>query len=255
MREEEERDGAGAVGVDVVDSSVFTATAWSSTAWPAPRHRPRDPGPQARPARHARPTPSLRRRAGSTRPTTAPWASPRWTPADAGNRWIFPELVDEGLEPWQVGQVLVVADPAAHALRRRVGALRRRGGIALGARGLQRGLGARLSPPPRAADDDPGRQREWRRGRARHRRPAHLTAAARPRRHRRHAASRRTSRPAPPRSTTSPTMTSSGAKMATRLSPADAPSSAADTKGSPGPGCRRRWRAALWPCPRGRDPR
>ncbi|EWT01788.1 GlcNAc-PI de-N-acetylase [Intrasporangium oryzae NRRL B-24470] len=32
--------------------------------------------------------------------------------ADAGNRWIFPELVDEGLEPWQVRQVLVCADPA-----------------------------------------------------------------------------------------------------------------------------------------------
>jgi len=31
--------------------------------------------------------------------------------ADAGNRWIFPELVDEGLEPWQVARLLVVADP------------------------------------------------------------------------------------------------------------------------------------------------
>jgi len=31
--------------------------------------------------------------------------------ADAGNRWIFPGLVDEGLEPWQGVQVLIVADP------------------------------------------------------------------------------------------------------------------------------------------------
>lgn len=31
--------------------------------------------------------------------------------ADAGNRWIFPGLVDEGLQPWQGAKVLVVADP------------------------------------------------------------------------------------------------------------------------------------------------
>jgi LmbE family N-acetylglucosaminyl deacetylase len=31
--------------------------------------------------------------------------------ADAGNRWIFPQLVDEGLEPWQVRSLLIVADP------------------------------------------------------------------------------------------------------------------------------------------------
>lgn len=31
--------------------------------------------------------------------------------SDAGNRWVFPELADEGHEPWQVGQVLVCADP------------------------------------------------------------------------------------------------------------------------------------------------
>src|SRR6476661_617536 len=31
--------------------------------------------------------------------------------ADAGNRWIFPELVDEGHEPWQVARILVCADP------------------------------------------------------------------------------------------------------------------------------------------------
>src|SRR6478735_7537374 len=31
--------------------------------------------------------------------------------ADAGNRWIFRDLLDEGLEPWQVGKLLVVADP------------------------------------------------------------------------------------------------------------------------------------------------
>lgn len=31
--------------------------------------------------------------------------------ADAGNRWIFPGLVDEGLEPWSARQLLFVADP------------------------------------------------------------------------------------------------------------------------------------------------
>src|SRR5690606_13565922 len=30
--------------------------------------------------------------------------------ADAGNRWIFPGLVDEGLDPWQARQLFVVAD-------------------------------------------------------------------------------------------------------------------------------------------------
>lgn len=32
--------------------------------------------------------------------------------AAAGNRWIFPELVDEGHQPWQVPQIFVSADPA-----------------------------------------------------------------------------------------------------------------------------------------------
>ncbi|MGO4598430.1 PIG-L deacetylase family protein [Terrabacter sp. 2RAF25] len=31
--------------------------------------------------------------------------------ADAGNRWIFPDLVDEGHEPWQVSQVFIGMDP------------------------------------------------------------------------------------------------------------------------------------------------
>ncbi|MGW4485662.1 PIG-L deacetylase family protein [Amycolatopsis sp. NPDC004368] len=32
---------------------------------------------------------------------------------DAGNRWIFRELVEEGLEPWQVRQVVVTTSPEA----------------------------------------------------------------------------------------------------------------------------------------------
>lgn len=37
--------------------------------------------------------------------------------ADAGNRWIFPELVEEGYEPWQVKQLLICADPGStHAV-------------------------------------------------------------------------------------------------------------------------------------------
>lgn len=31
--------------------------------------------------------------------------------ADAGNRWIFPELVGEGHEPWQIKRMAVCADP------------------------------------------------------------------------------------------------------------------------------------------------
>jgi LmbE family N-acetylglucosaminyl deacetylase len=31
--------------------------------------------------------------------------------ADAGNRWIFPDLLDEGLEPWQVPKLIIVGDP------------------------------------------------------------------------------------------------------------------------------------------------
>lgn len=31
--------------------------------------------------------------------------------ADAGNRWIFPDLLDEGHEPWQARGLLMVADP------------------------------------------------------------------------------------------------------------------------------------------------
>lgn len=33
--------------------------------------------------------------------------------ADAGNRWIFPELVEEGLEPWNVGRLCFAGSPTA----------------------------------------------------------------------------------------------------------------------------------------------
>jgi LmbE family N-acetylglucosaminyl deacetylase len=33
--------------------------------------------------------------------------------ADAGNRWIFTGLLDEGLEPWQTRQAFICQDPAA----------------------------------------------------------------------------------------------------------------------------------------------
>ncbi|WP_326565664.1 PIG-L deacetylase family protein [Amycolatopsis rhabdoformis] len=32
---------------------------------------------------------------------------------DAGNRWVFRELVDEGLEPWQVHRIVVTTSPEA----------------------------------------------------------------------------------------------------------------------------------------------
>nr|5BMO_A Chain A, LnmX protein, a putative GlcNAc-PI de-N-acetylase from Streptomyces atroolivaceus [Streptomyces atroolivaceus]5BMO_B Chain B, LnmX protein, a putative GlcNAc-PI de-N-acetylase from Streptomyces atroolivaceus [Streptomyces atroolivaceus]5BMO_C Chain C, LnmX protein, a putative GlcNAc-PI de-N-acetylase from Streptomyces atroolivaceus [Streptomyces atroolivaceus] len=59
------------------------------------------------------------------------WASGAWnTPdhravglaaldavADAANRWIFPELLDEGLEPWRAGKVAIAGSPhATHAV-------------------------------------------------------------------------------------------------------------------------------------------
>lgn len=33
--------------------------------------------------------------------------------ADAGNRWIFPELAEEGLEPWNVGRLCFAGSPTA----------------------------------------------------------------------------------------------------------------------------------------------
>ena len=71
--------------------------------------------------------------------------------ADAGNRWLHRDLLDSGLETWNGVTVYAVAGlPAAHALRRRVGrALRGLGALPGGAPGLQR-RPPRQFPKPRA---------------------------------------------------------------------------------------------------------
>ena len=47
----------------------------------------------------------------STRPTTGwPGLAALDAVRDAGNRWVFPELLDEGLEPWSPRWLLVVGD-------------------------------------------------------------------------------------------------------------------------------------------------
>ncbi|MEW1953633.1 PIG-L deacetylase family protein [Terrabacter sp. NPDC080008] len=112
LREQEERDGAARVGVEVVefldgfhDGVVEHGLALrKGIAREIRRRRPdllvtvtyadRFPGGMANQADH---------RAVGLAVVDAK--------ADAGNRWIFPELVEEGHEPWQVAHVLVCADP------------------------------------------------------------------------------------------------------------------------------------------------
>ncbi|KRF41370.1 PIG-L deacetylase family protein [Terrabacter sp. Soil810] len=112
LREQEERDGAARVGVDVVefldgftDGVVEYGLALRRAIAREMRIRRPDlvitttyadrfPGGMVNQADH---------RAVGLAVVDAK--------ADAGNRWIFPELVDEGHEPWQVARLLVVADP------------------------------------------------------------------------------------------------------------------------------------------------
>ena len=111
-REQEERDGAARVGVDVVEFLDGFADGVVEHGLPLRRaiareiriRRPdllvsltyadRFPGGMVNQADH---------RAVGLAVVDAK--------ADAGNRWIFPELVDEGHEPWQVRQLFIAVDP------------------------------------------------------------------------------------------------------------------------------------------------
>jgi LmbE family N-acetylglucosaminyl deacetylase len=111
-REREERDGAAQVGVDVVEFLDGFADGVVEHGLPLRRaiareiriRRPdllvtltyadRFPGGQVNQADH---------RAVGLAVLDAK--------ADAGNRWIFPDLVDEGHEPWQARQLLIAVDP------------------------------------------------------------------------------------------------------------------------------------------------
>lgn len=111
LREQEERDGAAAVGVDVVEFLDFRdgvveygLPLRQAIAREIRKRKPdlivsltyadRFPGGFVNQADH---------RAVGLAVVDAK--------ADAGNRWIFPDLVDDGYEPWQVKQLLICADP------------------------------------------------------------------------------------------------------------------------------------------------
>ena len=112
LREAEEREGAGRVGVEVVEFLDGFADGVVEYGLPLRRAIAREirirrpdlvvtttyadhfPGGQVNQADH---------RAVGLATLDAK--------ADSGNRWIFPDLLAEGHEPWQVGQVLIVMDP------------------------------------------------------------------------------------------------------------------------------------------------
>jgi LmbE family N-acetylglucosaminyl deacetylase len=73
---------------------------------------------------------------------------------DAANRWVFRELLDEGLEPWRADRILVAASPlAAHGVD--VGATFARGVASLRAHAeYLRGLGSdAMADPQRFLED------------------------------------------------------------------------------------------------------
>ena len=57
---------------------------------------------------------------------------------DAANRWVFRELLDEGLQPWHAKRVLVAGGTRGDARRRRDRAFRHRCRLPRGARGIPR---------------------------------------------------------------------------------------------------------------------
>lgn len=113
LREQEERDGAAEVGVEVVDFLDGFHDGVVEYGLPLRRAL-------ARQIRIRRPdllvslTHAEQFAGGGTNQADhrAVGLAVIDAKADAGNRWIFPELVEEGLEPWQVRQVLVCGDPA-----------------------------------------------------------------------------------------------------------------------------------------------
>lgn len=112
LREKEERDGAARVGVDVVEFLDGFADGTVEHGLPLRRAI-------ARSIRVRRPdllvtlTYADRFPGGGVNQADhrAVGLAVLDARADAGNRWIFPDLVDEGHEPWKVPKVLVCADP------------------------------------------------------------------------------------------------------------------------------------------------
>lgn len=112
LREQEERDGAARVGVEVVDFLDGFADGVVEHGLPLRRAI-------ARQIRVRRPdlvmtlTYADRFPGGGVNQADhrAVGLAVLDARADAGNRWIFPDLVEEGHEPWKVAHVLVCADP------------------------------------------------------------------------------------------------------------------------------------------------
>src|SRR5690349_17468071 len=112
VREQEERDGAARVGVEVVEFLEGFADGVVEHGLPLRRAI-------AREIRRRRPdllvtityADSFRGGAVNQADHRAVGLAVVDARADAGNRWVFPELADEGLEPWQVARVLIGADP------------------------------------------------------------------------------------------------------------------------------------------------
>ena len=119
LREQEERESAKVVGVDVVEFLDYTD---GVVEYGLPLRRD-----ISRVIRRHRPDVLLTGNFALSWPGGAMFnmADHRWVglavldaARDAGNRWIFPELLEEGYEPWSgVGKVLVSASPdASHAV-------------------------------------------------------------------------------------------------------------------------------------------
>jgi LmbE family N-acetylglucosaminyl deacetylase len=112
VREQEERDGAARVGVEVVEFLEGFADGVVEHGLPLRRAI-------AREIRRRRPdllvtityADSFRGGAVNQADHRAVGLAVVDARSDAGNRWVFPELVDEGHEPWQVARVLIGADP------------------------------------------------------------------------------------------------------------------------------------------------
>jgi LmbE family N-acetylglucosaminyl deacetylase len=112
VREEEERASAAIVGVDVVEFLgypdgvlLYSLQMRRDIARAVRRHRP---DVVITGNYHESWGPGLLNQADHIAAGRAVLDGVR----DAGNRWVFPELVDEGLPPWPVRTVLVAAGPA-----------------------------------------------------------------------------------------------------------------------------------------------
>ena len=114
LREKEQRDAAAAVGVADVRFLDGYRDGWlEAEPRPATRHRPRDPPGPPRPDADPLPGTQLGPDRAPATPTTSPPARRRIRaiyPA-ARNPFAYPELLqDEGLEPWTVREVWLMAD-------------------------------------------------------------------------------------------------------------------------------------------------